>query len=447
MPQPEHGDLAAGIWGPLLGPAGNLRVRAVDEEPEPLPDFDVLLDTLGELSELLGAPRCATAYQLYTPEDLPESWDRELVDQRALIRRLLRYAGEDDESLGVRVVDGRRPDKDVIAEHLAGELRFAGLSGEDQRAAGFVVSSLGDLRAMLGPTCVEVARALVHRARLERGRNPDGPRYRGEEAEGEGAELPTAVEGFLACFALGWGVPVTNACLDPRSVAEGMGEMQTTAWVSASLRYPPDVAAELLATLYAAGARDAKFVEGRRGALNPSQREVFDEAWAALEEDGPNEAAALREQLRWGAPDSWPEPATREPALAELEFDAHDDALVDAEERYQERLRLPNLGKPVFRARPRRTWQGALIGSVVGVLFGGAIGGAVGGGIGALFGYSWRPSLCSGPRCGVVLEVGVTECPKCGGTIMGEIARTKDHLAAVEALEEQGALNQASDPT
>jgi hypothetical protein len=397
-----------------------LRIQTDGQERDELPSEAELLATLGELSELLGAARCARAYQLHSPEDLPDGWEAELVDQRALIRRLLRYAGKDDHSFPVRVTDGRHVRSEDLGDHLAGNLAYVGVTDTGQAAADFLVLELGDFRAMLGPTCVEVARALIHRARID----AKAQSYR--ELEPLGVEIPTELEGFLACFALGWGVPVTNACCDPRSVGSGLAG---SAWIAASLSYPPELAARLLAIVYQAGAQPKAVVDTRMAALNPSQRELFAAAHAELAAHG----ASLRAVLRWEPIEDWPAPVAR--ALDELEFDAHDEALEAADQTYAARKSRPYHGAVVFRARPKRTLAGAIVGGFLGSVLGSGLGWIIGIPLGAWIGSRLRGSSCSGPRCGAPLDADARECSNCGGTVGGEIDSPKHHLAALEDYE------------
>lgn len=420
MRQPEFSELSSSLWGSTIQP----RIRT-EEQRDELASEDELMEMLGELSELLGAGRCARAYQLCSPEDFPEAWEGELLDQRALIRRLLRYAGNDDHSFAARMTDGRHARPKELGDHLSGTLAYVGLTSTEEDAANFLVLQLGDLRAMLGPTCVEVARALIHRARIDakaRGYRED------EKLKDGGVELPTELEGFLACFALGWGVHVTNACFDSRSVGGTHSGLLGNAWIAASLSYPPELAARLLAMVHRAGAQPKAVRDRCRAALNPSQRELFDAAYAELE----GEDESLRAVLRWGHPSDWPPAAER--TLDELEYDEHDEALAAADEAFAARQRLPNLGAFVFRARPKRTVQLAVVGKLFGWIFG-PLGALLGAGLGALLGSRLRRSVCSGPRCGVTLDLDARECHACGGTIVGEIARAKDHLAALEDYE------------
>ncbi|NVB43100.1 zinc ribbon domain-containing protein [Pseudenhygromyxa sp. WMMC2535] len=425
MPNLEFSDPLAA--GGLVGPRPKPRVHHVEPAAPELDalDFDELLERVGALSERFGAGRCATAYQLHRPEDFPEDYEQGLVDVRALLRRLARHAGESDESLSIAVEDGRELEEEGFASHLSAGVSFEGFEDGALTRARFVVHELGDMRAMIGPCCVELARALVHRAQ-------QGAPGRAEPA------LPSAVEGVLACYALGWGVLVTNACFDPRSVGEDEGSSTFSAWRRASLSFPPQLAARLLAAIHRAGRRDAS--EARR-ALNPAVRELFDVARATLEGEGIEGEARLRRQLRWGDPDSWP--AAGKPVLDELVFDEEDEALLAAEEEREEQLRQPNVGRPVFRARPTRGRYGGLIGGLVAEVFGwglvDALGlGTVGGLIGWAIGSQIRGSLCSDPSCGKPLPLDAKTCPSCGGIVVGEIDSAKQHLEALEEYEDRG---------
>jgi hypothetical protein len=418
MPKREFSDTSSAMWGQRIGP----RIQTDGQARDELPSEAELLAMLGELNELLGAARCARAYQLHSPEDLPDGWEAGLIDQRALIRRLLRYAGRDDHSFPVRVTDGRHERPEDLGDHLAGNLAYVGVTDAEQAAADFLVLELGDFRAMLGPTCVEVARALIHRARID----TQVRSYR--EHEALGVEIPTELEGFVACFALGWGVPVTNACCDPRSVGSGLA---SSAWIAASLSYPPELATRLLAAVYQAGAQPKVVVDTRMAALNPTQRELFAVAHAELAADG----ASLRAVLRWEPIDDGP--LAR--ALDELEYDTHDEALEAADQAYAARQSRPNHGTVVFRARPKRTLAGAIIGAFVGTVLGSGFGWIIGLPLGAWIGSRLRGSLCSGPRCGAPLDADTRECSNCGGTVVGEIDSAKHHLAALEDYEHKHA--------
>ena len=408
----------------MPGPDAPDRAR----EPE-LDEADALLARLAELGELLDVRHCASAHQLAWAEDLPDAWVGDLVSLRTLLRRLLRYAGEDDKSLPVVLEDGRALAFEGLGDRFNGELDYLGwIEGR----AHFGVHALGDLRAMLGPACVEIGRAVVHHAMLA----TRSIGYRDEHHELATEDLPDPTDGFLASFLLGFGVPVTNACHDFRADERFESGMTRGAWRRGSLGFPPDLAAWLLAVVYRASERDAAFVEAHEAKLNPNQRQAFEQAWTALE----GEQAQLRAALRWPEPDAWDPPAA--PAREPLEPDEQDDALEDAEAERRLALRRPNAGEPVFRVRPRQTLPlglaGLVIGAVSGLLFGGGwlgfgLFGLIVGGVG---GRRVRGSHCSEPECQVKIPVHAAQCPGCGGTVAGDIDRANQRLDARERLEQ-----------
>jgi hypothetical protein len=166
-------------------------------------------------------------------------------------------------------------------------------------------------------------------------------------------------------------------------------------------------------------------------ALNPSQRELFAVAHAELAAHG----ASLRAVLRWEPIDDGP--LAR--ALDELAYDAYDEALEAADQAYAERQSRPNHGTVVFRARPKRTLAGAIVGAFVGTVLGSGFGWIIGLPLGAWIGSRLRRSMCSGPRCGAPLDADARECSNCGGTVVGEIDSPKHHLAALEDYEHKHA--------
>jgi hypothetical protein len=199
--------------------------------------------------------------------------------------------------------------------------------------------------------------------------------------------------------------------------------------LAASLSYPPELAARLLAIVYQAGGQPKAVVDTRMAALNPSQRELFAAAHAELAAQG----ASLRAVLRWEPIDDRP----LAPALDELEYDADDEALEVADQAYVARKSRPTHGTVVFRARPKRTLAGAIVGAIVGNLIGSGLGWLIGVPLGAWIGSRLRRSMCSGPRCAAPLGADARECSNCGGTVVGEIDSPKQHLAALEDYEHE----------
>lgn len=427
MREIEYSENTDALFGPFA--AGGPLIRSTGPDaPLELPTDDELLTMMGELSELLGVERCAVAYAVHSPADLPDPWHGELLDLRVLIRRLALHAGE--EALIVRILDLRPNEHEDLGDHLISDLYFLDF---ERGQARFAVEKLGDLRGTLGPTCVEVGRAVVQAARLRA--TPVG--YRAESDDLRAVEPPSRLEGFLACFLLGLGIPTTNACFDSRSVGSAIAASTRTAWVSSTLEFPPDLAAYLLAAIARAGERDEGTTRRWSEALNPSQRDAFDDHLAELADHG----AELRERLRWGDPSDWP-PA-RTARTEALELDDHDEDLERAEEVRDLAVRMPNRGRPVFRVRARRTLQGGVVGAVLGVTIG--LGTAPGWvvllafactGIGLFVGSQFRSSYCSDPKCAVKLALDASECPACGGVIAGEIDSANERLEALDQLSE-----------
>jgi len=60
--------------------------------------------------------------------------------------------------------------------------------------------------------------------------------------------------------------------------------------------------------------------------------------------------------------------------------------------------------------------------------------------LGLVVGRFMPDTRCSEPKCGTVFSDDDTVCPKCCGTILGEIGHPKERLAAEEALGPQDDL-------
>lgn len=117
-------------------------------------------------------------------------------------------------------------------------------------------------------------------------------------------------------------------------------------------------------------------------------------------------------------------------------------------------------GVQVFRVKRTQALSGALLGwlvaVVVVVVFRRVDPGLMGGvpmlilGAGAVAGYlagaSVRRDTCSGPSCGGHIPVAATTCPKCSGTVRGEIKTTREHFAALDALAPGGSEGREPPP-
>lgn len=98
----------------------------------------------------------------------------------------------------------------------------------------------------------------------------------------------------------------------------------------------------------------------------------------------------------------------------------------------------PGDPRPVFRLRRAHPGMGLLIGVVVGGFAGIAIRGGLGTLVGLaivavawLVGASMRYELCSEPQCRAPLPRHAEECPRCKGTLAGEVRTAAEHYAAV----------------
>ncbi len=407
---------------------------ASPDSPEEGWSEDETLAELRELSALVGVEHGLNAPQLVMrPEFLPDPWDGDLRSMRRLLQRLLAYAGLRDADLDVELRDGRAG-PDELGTHLATNLYFLGWRGG---RAAFEVVTLGDPRATIGPACVEVGRAVVHKLRMD----ASATDYRSDAALDPEADLPCRHEGFLAASLLGWGLLVTNASYDPRSVGRNVGYEAENAWIETTVEIEPDRAAWVLAVLWRARPDAPSWIDDRLEALNPSQRQLFDREFEALEEQDEE----LRSALGWST-DFAGRGLPYDP-LRSLESDARDEAL-DATEREAALARQrPNRGQPVFRVRRRRMRATTLAGVVIGAIVAGVtetflflpliVGGT------AALGYAWRTSYCSDPGCHRTLSPDQTICEGCGGTVAGEIDDENKRLEALEAYEERELEGQA----
>lgn len=247
-------------------------------------------------------------------------------------------------------------------------------------------------------------------------------------------ELEEMLLDVTACY-LGFGVLLANEALRRHAESHIEGRMvQTTRWVTSVGVISPASFSWLLAAQVSARGRD----EADRVAelLRSEPRDAFRRATSELRR------VELRSRL--GLPATDPDEQTREGLEAWMIQPLSDDA-VAAIPGASARWRAPNTGRPVFRVRQNRMWLGLAMGAVAGIAFTAyAIRGSV---VLAYLvpatmalGAAWlgRRSVsfvCSDPACGTSLAPGLAQCPGCGGSVSGEIARASDRLAAEEALE------------
>ncbi len=404
----------------------------MSEEPEASGDGgwseDDLLAELRELSALIGPSHCVNTQQLVMrPEFFPDPWKSDLRSMRRLLQRLMCHAGLPDEDLKVELQD-ERGGVEELGTHLATNLYFGGWV--DGRAQ-FAISTLGDPRATIGPACIEVGRAVLHKRRMEA--RPTN--YRSDAAADPDVDLPDRHEGFVAASLLGWGLLVTNASFDPRSVGRNVGYDAENARIESTVEVELELAVWVLAVLWRARPDSFAWSDELRAELNPSQKQAFDREFAELEGQGEE----LLGELGWDAKLAGKGP-TYQP-LRVIEADALDDGLDARARETALALRQPNRAMPVFRVRRRRTLGLSLAGMLLGsmssaatmnlLLFPLLLG------AGTILGYLWRTSYCADPSCHKHIPPSAETCEGCGGFVAGEIDNDNKRLDALEAFEEK----------
>ncbi len=124
----------------------------------------------------------------------------------------------------------------------------------------------------------------------------------------------------------------------------------------------------------------------------------------------------------------------------------------DAKEGPAEMTRLePGEPRPVFRLRRAHAGMGLMIGLVAGFFVAAVAGGALGGLLGvAVIGAAWlvgaslRYEVCSEPQCRTPLRPDAEECPRCKGSVAGEVRTAAEHYAAAADVRGELAALRAS---
>jgi hypothetical protein len=176
---------------------------------------------------------------------------------------------------------------------------------------------------------------------------------------------------------------------------------------------PPEVDGEVAAALLA-------IIEEVRGVPSPALGSLGAEpaarvaAWARVVA---GHGAELRDRLGLAGATAGDAPprAVAPPAIVD---DPADEA----------RLRPFNAGREVHRVRHHHGTTGALVGTMLGMtttlVLGplGLLGAPAGAIVGYLGGTLFRGDVCDDPQCEWPLPVDVRVCPRCGGTVVGELA-------------------------
>lgn len=392
-----------------------------------------LLAALGDLLRGAGWQQFVSApIVLPIAAHFPERWSPDVVGVRRLIRRLFHYA---DLSLDahVELFEGRPPQVDSLGLRLGASATHhrgaAGLYfGTHDGVAHFGADAglLDDAGSVTATLAHEVAHAFRERHDLC---EPD----------------PTLEEQLtdLTTIYLGFGVLNTNAALRHRS-GVSRDAMFSHQWSTQRLGY---LSPQEMCFLLAAQAH-------LRGPARADVREIA----AHLE---PNQAAWFRVAFKWlavhaqdlaaelGLPPAaeWPPPADLA-ALSRPLADTDDPVtsriapLVDVD------VPPPDPVRPVFRVW-RRPWSDRLLVVLVVVLTATvagvelrrdpvALGLVVTLALLAVVatGHYLRPR-CSDPACQARLTRAATACPRCRGTIAGDLEFADQRLAAEETLRAQ----------
>lgn len=401
-----------------------------------------LLARLADLIAHCGVGPWVTSHLLEpSPRDLPDRWTPDMRGVERIARRLLRFAGLDAVVPMVFDAQGSDAGQDSPGCTLARALpvRFAGL--ESQRVLLAV-----DEDALEDPELVvaALAHAVAHVHRLHAGCGADVARGEYRAPPRAPGTSPDAVEERcvdVTAVYLGFGVLTTNGAEKHQSSGEVRG-------TNASLRVevtkigaltPQEQSFALAAQLISRGveARDEKRLIGH---LAANQAACLRVALKHLRQHAPE----LARDLGVPGPATWPAPRALEELLGPL-----DDSPSTA------RAPKRNRGRHVFRVvRTRATQYAMLFGSAAATIggvvaraepaavLGSALLGTV---LGAGVGQRRRNDACSDPSCEARLSDGQHTCPRCGGTVSGNIRRAEDRLAALEEIERERGLRRCSD--
>lgn len=369
------------------------------------------------------------------PQNFPDPPRRGAAGVQLVARRLLWHAGLHDLRARVRDLRGR-----MIPGHqqqLADT--DAWFAQVNDQVVEFELAALGndDIIGILSHEVGVAFRAL--RQLDQRGGHPFRSAWEPALGEGpdEGADeqRQRSVLGSVGSVYLGLGLLATNASHAARHAGQVSGNFHSVEWAHTSAGGLPPQAMSFLCAVHAVIRDDETLYDG----LADNQRKDY-RAWYAHLRD---QRAALAEQLGLPPEADWPE-ATAAPSPAPFDDEHYDAAGALAA---AERRRF-NHDRPVFFV-PKPRSPAKLIGGLSGVgafalvaSLGHVVTGVVVGALCVLAGFALsrgeRRGYCSDPQCGATLSEEDRVCPRCGGTISGEIAHPSHRLAAEEALLTEG---------
>lgn len=405
-----------------------------DVEKFLLPEEDTqrwLVDQLAALVRTRGHEHLVLAPLLEPTEAFfPDPWNGGGPSLERLITRLFVYADLEEAEVSVQV----HPDDDV-----GGQIAPAGIGAQVWfvRRQGNTLHYAARASTLRDPMGAVPAAA---RAAAEGWRRWHGLSQKDAVLEQRLVDVTTVY--------LGFGILTTDAAVRHGATRTDTFRLQRTK-TQLGVLGPKAMGYLLGVQTYARGlsTKELRKVSKR---LQSNQAGFFDEAMRLFAQAPGDvlERLALPPKERWGeAPDL----ADLTAPFASGVFAKHEDAEPDAPPPEEDKGVVGmNEGKPVFRVKRSKALRLAkmlaLPVGMMGMLFSrmntgievdmGKIGMAAAalGLLGLIVGRFLPDSRCSEPKCGTTLGDDDTVCPRCGGTIAGNISHPKERLAAEEAL-------------
>ncbi|MGC4120609.1 MAG: hypothetical protein QM765_39735 [Myxococcales bacterium] len=370
---------------------------------------DWLLQSLVSLAASRGAAPLLTN-PLLEPSDrfFPDAWEASERGVKVLAKRLLDYAGL---PLTPEVVPFSQPDE--IRElnefggakawgHEGAAAYFAGIEGS-RCLFGCAVERMAEPEVVVATMAHEVAHAYR--------------RFHGLEVDDRDEEERLT---DVTTLFLGFGILTTNGSYLFRQSGRVEGNMTYTQWSHQHAGYlPPEAMSFLLAAQ--AEARGLGFWQRRRlaGLLEPNQSAFFRAARSQVR------GHPLLAELR--APGGRPgtSPTTAAPALAPMKLEGPVPEALEAPK--------PNAGRRTWRVRRDKAIPRGFLGMLAGMAVGipamvasgrlelGLLLVGVGTVVGRSIGKHQRWDYCSDPACAADLDPRDLACPRCGGTISGDL--------------------------
>ena len=368
-----------------------------------------LLRSLSELIAKRGSRAFLTAPLLEpTNRFFPDAWEPSARGVQVLARRLLTYAGLGE--LDAEVSTFSQPDE--IRElnqfggaqswgHEGAAAWFAGIAGR-RCLFGVAVERMSEPETVVATMCHEVAHAYrrFHRLAVE-----------DRDTEERLTDVTTIY--------LGFGLLTTNGSYVYRASGGLAGDRAITRWSHSHAGYLSPEAMSFLLAAQARARRMGFFARSHlAGQLESIQASFFRAALELLEEGPGLDVAPMS---------PGPAPAAA-PEIVPMQLEG------GAPEEEEARARRPwNVGGRVFRVRRSKIWAFGLAGAALGLLAAFVLQLLMGMpavawsvfwlavAVGVVLGKRARWDYCSDHDCEEILDPSATQCPRCGGTIAGDV--------------------------